>query len=164
MGCFGRGSHVAQSTTGCAAATNWCQAYLVPMYVTVRALCDGREGLRAETRRPPPSKPTRTGSRLLGLLVSLPVVVAPTSFSDKSSLQGALAEWCGNPSSAAAAHGNISAWDTGKVTDMSGSSSHPYSFFGSCRSTFNEPIGSWNVAKVTNMYRMFYVSPGPLPH
>ena len=119
MGCFGRGSHVAQSTTGCAAATNWCQAYLVPMYVTVRALCDGREGLRAETRRPPPSKPTRTGSRLLGLLVSLPVVVAPTSFSDKSSLQGALAEWCANATSAEAAHGHISAWDTGAVTDMS---------------------------------------------
>ena len=138
--CFGR---VAQFRTGWAAKC--------------------REGLRAGHRRPPSSKPTRTGSRLLGLLVSLPVVVAPTSFSDKSSLQGALAEWCGNPTSAEAAHGHISAWDTGEVTDMSGQS-WSTSFFGSTCSSFNGPIGSWNVAKVTNMEFMFYVSPGPLPH
>ena len=94
--CFGR---VAQDGTGGAAKC--------------------REGRRAGHRRPPSSKPTRTGSRLLGLLFSLPVVVAQTSFSDKSSLQGALAEWCGNPASVEAAHGNISAWDTGAVTDMS---------------------------------------------
>ena len=139
--CFGR---VAQDGTGGAAKC--------------------REKRRAVHRRPPSSKPTRTGSRLLGLLFSLPVVVAPTSFSDKSSLQGALAEWCGNPASAEAAHGHISAWDTGAVTDMSGSY-YTSSFFGhlQCQRTFNEPIGSWDVAQVTNMDRMFKVSPGRCP-
>ena len=105
-----------------------------------------------------------TGSRLLGLLFSLPVVVAPTSFSDKSSLQGALAEWCGNPASAEAAHGHISAWDTGAVTDMSGLGARYWtSFFGDCGGTFNEPIGSWDVAQVTSMEMMFAVRPGRWP-
>ena len=117
------------------------------------------EGRRAGHRCPPSPKPTMTGSRLLGLLFSLPVVVAPTSFSDKSSLQGALAEWCGNPASAEAAHGHISAWDTGAVTDMSGLVANA-----PCRSTFNGPIGSWDVAQVTNMEYMFIVRPEPLPH
>ena len=40
-----------------------------------------REELRAGHRCPPSSKPTRTGSRLLRLLFSLPVVVAQTSVS-----------------------------------------------------------------------------------
>ena len=99
-----------------------------------------------------------TGSRLLGLLFSLPVVVAPTSFSDKSSLQGALAEWCGNPASAEVAHGHISAWDTGAVTDMSS-----LVYNAPCRSSFNEAIGSWDVAQVTNMYSMFGVRSGRSP-
>ena len=98
---------------------------------------------------------------MLRLLFSLPVVVAQTSFSSKSSLQGALAEWCGNPASAEAAHGHISAWDTGAVTDMSGLGARYWtSFFGDCGGTFNEPIGSWDVAQVTNMERMFHVRPG----
>ena len=96
---------------------------------------------------------------MLRLFFSLPVVVAQTSFSSKSSLQGALAEWCGNPASAEAAHGHISAWDTGAVTDMSGLVANA-----PCRSTFNGPIGSWDVAQVTNMEYMFIVRPEPLPH
>ena len=97
---------------------------------------------------------------MLRLLFSLPVVVAQTSFSSKSSLQGALAEWCGNPASAEAAHGHISAWDTGAVTDMSGLGARYWtSFFGDCGGTFNEPIGSWDVAQVTNMAYMFNVRP-----
>ena len=136
--CFGR---VAQVRTGWAAKC--------------------REGRRAGHRCPPSSKPSRTGSSLLlGLLVSLPVVVAPTSFSDKSSLQGALAEWCGNPASAEAAHGHISAWDTGAVTDMS---RLLYDAPRLCASTFNVAIGSWDVAQVTDMYKMFWVRPGRCP-
>ena len=119
-----------------------------------------REGLRAGHRRPPSSKPTtRTGSLMLRLFFSLPVVVAQTSFSSKSSLQGALAEWCGNPASAEAAHGHISAWDTGAVTDMSS-----LVYDAPCRSSFNGAIGSWDVAQVTNMGGMFLVRPEPLPH
>ena len=133
--CFGR---VAQVRTGWAAKR--------------------REGLRAGHRCPPSSKPTRTGSRLLRLLFSLPVVIAQTSFSNKSSLQGALAEWCGNPASAEAAHGLISAWDTGAVTDMSW-----LVYNAPCRSTFNGAIGSWDVAQVTSMESMFHVRPRRCP-
>ena len=96
-----------------------------------------------------------TGSRLLRLLFSLPVVVAPTSFSSKSSLQGALAAWCGNPASAEAAHGHISAWDTGAVTNM-----FRLVLDAPCRSSFNAAISSWDVAQVTNMENMFGVRPG----
>ena len=121
------------------------------------------EGVRARrkptaNRRRPPSQPTRAGGagfRLLSFLVSLPVAVAQTSFSDKSSLQGAIAEWCGNPASAEAAHGHISAWDTGAVTDMSS-----LVYDAPCRSSFNGAIGSWDVAQVTNMEYMFRVRPG----
>ena len=116
--------------------------------------------------RRPPSQPTRAGGagfRLLSFLVSLPVAVAATAFSDKSSLQGAIAEWCGNSTSAEAAHGHISEWDTGAVTDMSGLGYPHWTSFFSCPGTFNEPIGSWDVAQVTSMYFMFGVSPGRCP-
>ena len=43
--------------------------------------------------------------------------------------------------------GDISKWDTGKVTDM-------YYMFCSA-SAFNQDIGSWNTEKVTTMYGMF---------
>ena len=139
---------------------------VTPLYISLQVRTGGaakcREGRRAEHRRPPSSKPTRTGSRLLRLLFSLPVVVAPTSFSDRGSLLGALFEWCGNPASAEVAHGHISAWDTGAVTDMSGIS-WSSSFYGVCQGTFNEPIGSWDVAQVTNMYSMFGVRSGRSP-
>ena len=95
---------------------------------------------------------------MLRLLFSLPVVVAQTSFSSKSSLQGALAEWCYNPVSAEAAHGHISAWDTGAVTDMS-----RLVYDAPCRSSFNGAIGSWDVAQVTSMWSMFDVRPGRAP-
>ena len=44
-------------------------------------------------------------------------------------------------------NGDISKWDTGKVTDMG------YMF--DSASAFNHNIGSWNTAKVTNMRYMF---------
>ena len=40
-------------------------------------------------------------------------------------------------------NGDISKWDTGKVTDMG------YMFYSA--SAFNQDIGSWNTAKVTTM-------------
>ena len=45
-------------------------------------------------------------------------------------------------------NGDISKWDTGKVTNM-------YAMFYSA-SAFNQDIGSWNTAQVTNMQAMFY--------
>ena len=44
--------------------------------------------------------------------------------------------------------GDISKWNTGKVTDMD------YMFYQA--SAFNQDIGSWNTAKVTDMRYMFY--------
>ena len=47
-------------------------------------------------------------------------------------------------------NGDISKWDTGKVTDME------YMF--SSASAFNQDIGSWNTAQVTTMHAMFYIA------
>jgi surface protein len=44
-------------------------------------------------------------------------------------------------------NGNLSNWNTSKVTDMDRMFSFAYSF--------NKNIGSWDVSKVTNMYGMF---------
>ena len=49
---------------------------------------------------------------------------------------------------------------TSAVTDMSGTDYRVVPFLGDCRGTFNEPIGSWDVAQVTSMGLMFYVRPG----
>ena len=45
-------------------------------------------------------------------------------------------------------NGDISKWDTGKVTDMG------YMFYSA--SAFNQDIGNWDTGKVTTMYFMFY--------
>ena len=69
-------------------------------------------------------------------------------------------------------YGNITKWNTSRVTDMSGLfqdasgfdedisdwnvsnvTNMSYMFDGA--STFNKPIGNWNVSKVTNMNYMF---------
>ena len=68
-------------------------------------------------------------------------------FPDKSSLQGALAEWTSNATSARMKYGSISAWEVGAVTDMS---SLIYN-----KASFDEDIDAWDVSKVTSMYRTF---------
>ena len=45
-------------------------------------------------------------------------------------------------------YGNISNWDVGGVTDMSGLFQN--------KTTFNDNISGWNTEKVTNMKEMFY--------
>ena len=45
-------------------------------------------------------------------------------------------------------YGEISTWDTSKVTNM-------YELFHDARS-FNQPLNNWDVSKVTNMYCMFF--------
>jgi len=68
-----------------------------------------------------------------------------TTDNSKSSLQGALSEWCANATAAEEVHGHVSTWDVTAVTDMS-------SLLGySCRSTFNEDVNAWDVGQVTNM-------------
>ena len=99
-------------------------------------------------------------SRLLGLLVSLPVVRGSHEGQSASGLAGALAEWCANPTSTEAARGPVSTWDTSSTTDMSN-----LLYNAPCKSTFNEDIDGWNVASVTNMGYMFGVTSPPVtPH
>ena len=62
-----------------------------------------------------------------------------TPFND-SSIKDAVKAWCDDPHSAAGVYGNISAWDTSEVTDMS------YLFNGV--STFDQAL-KWDTNKVT---------------
>lgn len=59
----------------------------------------------------------------------------------------AVKAWIKNPTEAAKTYGNISKWDTSRVTDMS-------SLFNGA-TTFNEDISQWDVSKVTTMRAMF---------
>ena len=68
-----------------------------------------------------------------------------TTDNSKSSLQGALSEWCANAMEAEEVHGHVSTWDVTAVTDMSSL------LAGSCRFTFNEDVNAWDVGQVTNM-------------
>ena len=68
-----------------------------------------------------------------------------TTDNSKSSLQGALSEWCANATAAEEVHGHVSTWDVTAVTDMS-------SLLGySCRSEFNEDVNAWDVSQVTSV-------------
>ena len=92
-----------------------------------------------------------------------------TPFTDDN-IKDAVKAWCDDPHSAAGVYGNISAWDTSEVTDMSWLFAAPYDddFYiddydprdkgGYCSTyaTFNEDLSKWNVSRVTDMSRMFY--------
>eukprot|EP00971_Amphidinium_carterae_P161943 3210498-Amphidinium_carterae.2 len=66
---------------------------------------------------------------------------------DKHDLRHAVSQWLQNAKQATAKYGHIAAWNTSRVTDMSGLFQGVYSF--SC------PIGSWDTSSVTNMSHMF---------
>ena len=68
----------------------------------------------------------------------------------EADLRNAIANWTSQKSSIISQIGDISTWDTSKVTNMS-------SLFANMGS-FNEDIGSWNVSNVTTMSTMFYNS------
>merc|ERR1711892_909735 len=95
------------------------------------------------------------------------------TYSAKTYLSQAVAQWSSNATSARARFGPISAWDVSAVTDMAklfqGNSgfdedinawdvskvtSMREMFRGA--SSFNQPLGSWQVGQVTNFYAMFY--------
>ncbi|VVU95080.1 Mycoplasma protein of unknown function, DUF285 [seawater metagenome] len=63
-------------------------------------------------------------------------------------LKKAVGEWLKDPSKAKEKYGDISSWDVGSVTNMTGM------FFRAIN--FNQDISSWDVSSVTNMYGMFY--------
>merc|ERR1712021_180251 len=95
------------------------------------------------------------------------------TYSAKTYLSQAVAQWSSNATSARARFGPISAWDVSAVTDMAklfqGNSgfdedinawdvskvtSMREMFRGA--SSFNQPLGSWQVGQVTNLLLMFY--------
>jgi len=95
------------------------------------------------------------------------------TYSAKTYLSQAVAQWSSNATSARERFGPISAWDVSAVTDMArlfhGNSgfdedinawdvskvtSMREMFRGA--SSFNQPLGSWQVGQVTNFYEMFY--------
>ena len=84
------------------------------------------------------------GRLVLGLLLAL--ASKASAFADKSSLAGALHEWCVNASGAQATHGHISTWDVRAVTDLS-----RLVYSAPCRSTFDADINAWDVGQVTSM-------------
>ena len=78
------------------------------------------------------------------------VTLAPTffdgAFGDKS-IRTAVDAWLANATTAEAAYGHISTWETGEVTNMR-------QLFQRATS-FNEDIGAWDTSGVKNMNRMF---------
>ena len=72
-------------------------------------------------------------------------------------IKDAVTAWCDDPHSAAGVYGNISAWDTSEVTDMSWLFAKPDFTPAYCSSyaTFDEDLSKWNVSRVTDMGNMF---------
>ena len=95
----------------------------------------------------------KVGRLVLGLLLAL--ASKASAFADKSSLEGALHEWCVNASGAQATHGHISTWDVRAVTDLS-----RLVYSAPCRSTFDEDINAWDVGQVTSMDVRCLPTPG----
>ena len=70
------------------------------------------------------------------------------TFSARTYLSQAVAQWSSNATSARERFGPISAWDVSAVTDMN------HLFHGN--SGFDEDINAWDVSKVTSMYKTFH--------
>ena len=86
----------------------------------------------------------RVGRLVLGLLLAL--AHKASAFADKSSLEGALREWCADAPGAQATHGHISTWDVRAITDLS-----RLVYSAPCRNTFDEDVNAWDVGRVTSM-------------
>ena len=100
---------------------------------------------RAAKQRIKRTEATRKVGRLvLGLLLAL--AHKASAFAHKSSLAGALREWCADASGAQATHGHISTWDVRAVTDLS-----RLVYSAPCRNTFDEDVNAWDVGRVTSM-------------
>jgi len=92
---------------------------------------------------------------LLGVAILLPAVAG--SAMDDTTIRTAVTEWLSDATAAEAAHGHISTWATGGVTDMSYLFS-PCDWSSKCNSaaaSFNDDIGGWDTSGVTRMDYMF---------
>ena len=73
---------------------------------------------------------------------------------NNETLRAAVKQWLDDAAAAEATYGHISSWDTSEVTDMS--------FLFKEATSFNQPIGDWDVSNVNNHeIHVFYV-PGLL--
>ncbi|KAH8092072.1 protein kinase [Aureococcus anophagefferens] len=112
---------------------------------------------RPTTSRPTTSRPTATPTTSRPTLATpLPTPLPTTCTSchdaaDDSSIRVAVDAWLSDPAAATAAYGDIGAWDTSAVTDMS-------SLF-AVATAFNEDIGAWDTSSVTDMNYMFHSAP-----
>ena len=72
-----------------------------------------------------------------------------------TTIRTAVRAWLSDSAAAEARYGHISTWQTGGVKDMSWLFSANYLWGNSAASSFNEPIGGWDVRKVKSMSNMF---------
>jgi surface protein len=97
----------------------------------------------------------RSAALLLPAVASLLPAVAGSAMDDIT-IRTAVTEWLSDATAAEAAHGHISTWETGGVTDMN----RLFCAFlcdgaNSAASSFNEDIGAWDTSGVTDMELMF---------
>jgi surface protein len=76
--------------------------------------------------------------------------VSPEERAANKGIRSMVQEWCADKSKAERTHGNISTWDTSRVTDMS-------KLMEKCekRQYFNEDISKWDTSRVTTMGGLF---------
>ena len=67
---------------------------------------------------------------------------------DDTTIAPAATAWCDDSTSAAAVYGDISTWDTSRVTTMAGLFSE--------QTTCNPNVKSWDVSNVTDFSGMFF--------
>ena len=90
--------------------------------------------------------------RLAGLallLLLLPHVAAQTAITDTNVGTAAIA-WVTDPTTATATYGPMGDWNTAAVTSVA----NLFYPSNTARPTFNGDISKWNVASVSNMYRV----------
>ncbi|KAH8056212.1 protein kinase [Aureococcus anophagefferens] len=138
----------------CGVTTDTCAPSLAP---TPGPTTSSRPTPRPATSRPTTSRPTATPTTSRPTLATpLPTPLPTTCTSchdaaDDSSIRVAVDAWLSDPAAATAAYGDIGAWDTSAVTDMS-------SLF-AVATAFNEDIGAWDTSSVTDMNYMFHSAP-----
>jgi surface protein len=97
--------------------------------------------------RPPPPRPH---SHLQQSQPPPPPPISNRPAMNNQTIRIAVSEWKANPNAARDRHGDISAWNTTYVTDMSGL------FRGiAYRDPFNDELGDWDTRNVTTMCGMF---------